>query len=401
MDTLQWLVPELSRAEWLLHGFIFFINITLLIFSGPIIRFFDASGDSTTRIKISRSLNVLVLLLHIVDMVLLKVNDSYQHYAINLGLSLMAVYSALFLYSFSCALSKRRFGVARTQDEKTIYLDTYSTRLVDLILLAVFVLTTVYVLIKIWGADSLLETTGIFGIVFAFLAFTSGQWAPDVLSGLVMLNSQTLEDGDLIKVEGYKDEFVISRITFIYTVLFDIHNNNRTLLRNSRLLNGKIDNLSRIASSDGIRRALKYNIGYPDATSLNRETRVAVMDAQIKNVDDMFGGANKLALEDNRACINESKPFEWAMTSAGDDALEYTLWVYLERIPSTKVTATMRKHYAGTINRVNELVYRCSVIEGLQLATPKLAQIALQADSVQDVSEFGSRAKPQEQSDKR
>ena len=398
MDTFA---INLSASQWVFHGLWLAVNLAFFFSVERIVSATQASIDQGYRVQVGRMVSGIICILILLDIVVLNLIPELSTYVMRLAYSFMAVYGGLLLFQLASHYSLKRFGRKKSLDDSELYVETYSSRLMNIVLAVMIAVVTLYVLIKIWGADSLLETTGIFGIVFAFLAFTSGQWAPDVLSGLVMLNSQTLEDGDLIKVEGYKDEFVIRRITFIYTVLFDIHNNNRTLLRNSRLLNGKIDNLSRIASSDGIRRALKYNIGYPDATSLNRETRVAVMDAQIKNVDDMFGGANKLALEDNRACINESKPFEWAMTSAGDDALEYTLWVYLERIPSTKVTATMRKHYAGTINRVNELVYRCSVIEGLQLATPKLAQIALQADSVQDVSEFGSRAKPQEQSDKR
>ena len=163
-------------------------------------------------------------------------------------------------YSFLGALSKKRFGRERTVDEKTIYTETYSTRLVNLLLLIVIVFTTIYGLIIIWGANSLLETTGIFGLLMAFLAFTSSVWAPDIISGLIVLNSESIEDGDVVLIDGHSNEYVISRVTLIYVVLYDIRNNHRTLMRNSQFTSNRVDNLSRVASSKGVRQALKYNI---------------------------------------------------------------------------------------------------------------------------------------------
>jgi len=380
METLVWLLPELSRAQWLLHGSIFVVNILLFFFAGPIVRLLEGHGESDVIIKISKSLNVLVLLLHLVDLILLRLDASYQHYAINLGLSLMCVYTGLFVYSFSCSLSKRRFGSARTQDDKTIYLDTYSTRLVDLVLLVIIVLTTVYILIKIWGADSMLETTGIFGILIAFLAFTSSIWAPDIISGLIILNTKMLEDGDVVVVDGYPDEYVISKVTLIYTILYDVQNNHRTLIRNSQFTQRKIDNISRVASTDGIRRQLVYKIGYPD---FERSGGV-ILDEQLaafKNkIDKFFKRANDACLDQDKIKINQNKGFEWALTNTGDYALEYTLWVYLERIPNTKVTSTIRKHLLGTLYEVNERVYLASVAEGIQLCTPVQGELKIQQD---------------------
>ncbi len=75
--------------------------------------------------------------------------------------------------------------------------------------------------------------------------------------------------------------------------------------------------------------------------------------------------------------VNENKPFEWAMTNAGDYALEYTLWVYLERIPNTKVTKTIRKYLMGTLYKINEAVYAASVVEGVDLSTPDLVNVGV------------------------
>ena len=182
MDFLLNIIPKLTQGEWFAHGFVFLLNIVLFIFARPILNFVAPNQNNDTKIKIFRALNVLVLLLHGLDLILVSVTSDYRNYFINLGYSLMIIYASMMAYSFLGALSKKRFGRERTVDEKTIYTETYSTRLVNLLLLIVIVFTTIYGLIIIWRANSLLETTGIFGLLMAFLAFTSSVWAPDILA---------------------------------------------------------------------------------------------------------------------------------------------------------------------------------------------------------------------------
>jgi hypothetical protein len=335
----------------------------------------DPGKDNETKISIFRTLNVLVLVLHAIDLVFLGLNKSYEHYFIRLGFSLMAVYGGLFAYSLCCFLSRKRFGIQKTLDDSTLYLDSYSSRLVDIILLFVIVLTTIYTLIKIWGADSMLETTGIFGIIFAFLAFTSNIWAPDIISGLIILNTEMLVDGDVVQVDGLPDEYVISKVTLIYVLLYDVRNNHRTLIRNNQFIRNKIDNLSRIASTDGIRKSLTYKIGYPSIESETKEARSKQLNVFKSRVDKMFTQAQESCTNNADIMVNKGRIFEWALTNAGDYALEYTLWIYLERIPNTKITAKIRKHLMGSVYKVNEEVYVASIREGIDLATPTLNKI--------------------------
>jgi len=380
VTSFQWLLPELSSAQWLIHALIFVTNIALLVFARPILRLVDGERDNLTKIKIFRTLNILVLGLHVLDLALLSLDKSYENYFIHVGLSLMTVYAGLFAYSLSCFLSRKRFGIEKTLDGNTVYLDSYSSRLVDIILLFVITLTTIYTLIKIWGADSMLETTGIFGIIFAFLAFTSNIWAPDIISGLIILNTEILEDGDVVVVDGHPDEYIISKVTLIYVILYDIRNNHRTLIRNNQFIRNKIDNLSRIASTDGVRQRWVYKIGYPKMTGTSAEERSKQLKSFKNRVDRMF----TLAFEDcsgqSDIKINQGRPFEWALTNTGDFALEYTLWYYLERIPNTKITSTIRKHLMGTSYKVNEAVYSSAIVEDLELSTPSLNDVSLISD---------------------
>ena len=287
----------------------------------------------------------------------------------------MSVYAGMFFYSLCCFWSRRRFGAVKEMDGEKTYLDTYSTRLVDFLLLAIIALTAIYALIKIWGADSMLEATGIFGIIAALLAFTSNIWAPDIISGLIILNTQILEDGDVVMVEGYPDEYIISKVTLVYVVLYDVRNNHRTLIRNSQFTQRKIDNLSRIASPDGVRQAITYKIGYPELAISDAGEREVQLTSFRNRIDRMFERAFENCCGQQEIKINTNRKFEWLLTRTGDFALEYTLWVYLERIPNTKVTSTVRRHLMGTLYRINEFVHAASTIENVDLSTPVLASI--------------------------
>lgn len=378
MQSFEWLIPQLSNAQWLAHGLIFILNIAMLVFARPILNLLESNNDSEAKIKIFQALNILVMILHIIDLFLLRATNNYENYFIKIGLSLMAVYGGLFVYSLACYLSKRRFGKEKVFDDNTIYLDTYSTRLVDLILLVMVILTTIYALIKIWGADSMLETTGIFGIVVAFMAFTSNIWAPDIISGLIILNTQMLEDGDVVLVSGYPDEYIISKVSLIYVILYDVRNNHRTLIRNSQFTQSKIDNLSRVASSDGLRKALTFNIGYPTVDGDTSDARDEQLSAFNNRIDRMFGQLHEACIDKKDIKINQTRPFEWALTRTNDFALEYTLWVYLERVPNTKVTSTIRKHLIGTPHKIISAVYQASVREQIDLATPNINRLLIE-----------------------
>ena len=377
MSSFSWLIPELSNTEWLAHAAIFAVNIILFSFARPLVNFVDSGkeNDSDARIKILRALNLLVMVLQAINILMLGASSDYENYFINAGLTLMAIYAGLLTYSISSYFLRKKFGTEKEFDDSIVFIETYSSRLVDLMLLVLIVIATIYFMILIWGANSLLETTGIFGIIAAFLAFTSNIWAPDIISGLIILNTQMLEDGDVIVIDGYKDEYIINKVTFIYVILYDIRNNHRTLIRNSRFIQSKIDNLSRVASTEGIRKKLVYHIGYPDTDKATAEERQETLNQFNQKIDNVFTRAYEACCDNEDIKINGSKAFEWALTNTGNYALEYTVWVYLARIPNTKVTATIRKHLMRTMHRVNAAIFNAAVVANIDLSTPDRSNI--------------------------
>ena len=369
------MAPDLSRIEWLTHGLIFAFNFLLLFFAKPIINRIDPEQDHRVALRLFITINILFLVLHVFDILLMAVNIDYQNLFIKLANTALCFYVGILGFKIGNVFFRRRFGKTKSIEGKTIYLDSYSSRVVELIFLVVIFLFSTYTVIKIWEMDSLLETTGIFGISIGFMALTSSVWAPDIMSGLIILNTNILEDGDVVVIDGYDDEYIIHKVSFIYAILYDIHNNHRTFIRNKRFIESKIDNLSRIASTDGIRKSITYKIAYPDLSSKNKKARIDVLHVFYQQVDKLFATANTMANEIKELPIKKHKPFEWFLTNTGDYALEYTLFIYLEAVPTTKMTSLARKHLWSSLYTINRIVLEAAAINELELKTPDLLSL--------------------------
>nr|WP_246386577.1 mechanosensitive ion channel family protein [Litorivivens lipolytica] len=366
------MVESLVGSQLLAHGLVALLNIILIIAARPISEVFNDGRNTDFQQGLLRVMAYMLLILTIADLALVWLLPGYHQFFIRLGLSLVPVYGAIFIFNILSHFIRKRFGLERKIDDKLVYLDTYNSRLMELFAVVVLVLVVIYALIKIWGLDSLLETTGIFGLIFAFLALTNQIWAPDIYYGMVILNSDMMSDGDTVRLEGDSSIYIINKVTFIYTILLDIQNNHRSLIRNSKLINMTVENLTKRASIDGLRESLKYNIGYPDIQSSDNEERIQELQKFKRRIENMFTAVAEALKDSENNRINGNCDFEWALTDAGDYALTYTLWYYLEAIPNTKVTRTVRQHLLGTRFMINQKVFEESIAHGVDLSTPIL-----------------------------
>lgn len=370
-------LPGYSQTEWTVHAVVMVCNILLLFFSKSIVNYIDPDKDHRLALRFFISINVLFLVLHAVDIFLASFNIDHQNFFIRMAFSALAIYLSVLIFKIGNVFIRRRFGNKKTFEKEVQYLDSYSSRVVELLFLVVIFIFAIYTIIKIWNWDSLLQTTGIFGIFIGFMALTSNVWAPDLVSGLIILNTKILEDGDVVIIDGYPDEYIIHKVSFIYTILYDIRNNHRTFIRNKRFIESKIDNLSRVASTEGIRKSLTYKIGYPVFSLNKRSAREECLKSFSRRVNKLFTTANELALAKKDNVIKPQKPFEWHLTQTGDYALEYTLFVYLDVVPTTKITALARKHLLTSLFMINAAVLEASASVGLELKTPDLLLFGL------------------------
>ena len=81
---------------------------------------------------------------------------------------------------------------------------------------------------------------------------------------LIILNSRLCEEGDVIQfnMDGNTIVASIFKTKLFHTECLDLANNHRLMMRNARLRDYGLQNLSRFASARGLRERLLFNIDY-------------------------------------------------------------------------------------------------------------------------------------------
>lgn len=263
---LTWQMSEIDVVTIL-------ISIGLLLAARPICQMLRPDVDIGTRVSIMRALNVLIITAVLIKAITLN-QAEFAHKVTN---TLIVVYFTVLSIQIANFIIRRRFGKQRTSDGTTTFSDTYASRGLSLFATVTIGIVALVSCLRILGLDSLLEAGGAIGIIGLILAMTQASWAPDIISGLIILNSRFCEDGDVIQfsMEGKLITAVVFKTKIFHTECLDLANNHRIMIRNAKLRDYGIQNLSRFASARGLREVLFFNIDYQHsedevATMINR-----------------------------------------------------------------------------------------------------------------------------------
>lgn len=343
-EKAQHFIESLSAVDYS----VIFINLLLIAFARPLLKRYTAENVPATafafRVNLLRGLNLVILLVY-------GYEDLYKPAAENSGsLKLLGTIVIFYLCYLSNFLAQhyvqKLYGKSRVINEKTIYIETYQTRLLS-ILAAIFItIIGIISIVKQLGFDSLLEAGGVLGFVGVMLALTQGAWAPDVISGLIFLNSSLFEEGDIVEI----DNGVIGRVyktKLFHTEILNMTNNHRIMIRNSKLRDNVIHNLSKFASPKGLRECLTFNIGY---------------DVEIKSVKNMLSTAFERAAEQKIPFENQHAP-DIKLLDTGDHALTWGILFYVKSVE--KIIPIRRDFREIILATANEM--------GISLATPLTA----------------------------
>ena len=324
------------------------VNVLLLLFSRQIVQRV-ASGDRKSEkqvrlLHIFRAANLLVLLFILLYKFFLPL--AAHSWITRLLAALVVVYLGYLGFHLTNYLIKKRFGHERDIGGKTVLAETYNSRALSL-LAAVFVAVVVLIaVVRVFGFDSLLEAGGVIGFVGVLLALTQSSWAPDIISGLIILNSKLVEEGDVIEFsDGDRIRGVVFKTKVFHTEILNLVNNHRIMLQNFRLRQQTIHNLSKFASARGLREALHFNIGY---------------DVEEARVQRMFQGAFEEACWNADVPVEEQSGVEVRAASAGDFAVRWTVFYYTKDV---KQLLRTRQLFLG-------IILKQARDKGIALATP-------------------------------
>ena len=316
----------------------------LLVLARPICRWLNHDDGLDTRVSMMRILNVLIIVAVILNIVLLHQLDAVTR----LGQALIIVYFAVLLTQIINFVIRARFGRRRTYNERAFYSDTYSSRGLSLFVIAVMAVVTLVTCLRLLGLNSLLEAGGALGIIGLFLITTQASWAPDIISGLIILNSRLCEEGDVVqfKLDGEPVTASIFKTKLFHTEFLDLANNHRFMVRNAKLRDFGIQNLSRFASGKGLREHLLFNIDY-------RHTRDEVT-AMIMRAFEQIDQSESLREE-------HSDP-EVMVYETGDYAVTWAVYYYIKDV---KRLLAIKQIFRGYILAE-------ATRSGISLATPIL-----------------------------
>ena len=338
-------LKELTAVDIVLLAF----NLLLFCFARPILLKIYGNTcrkELETRFKVFRSLILLIFAIILTEDLFIPIaQHSWITKIIALPLVLLAGFLVFFVAKYFIQL---RFGVIRSDGEERTFSDTYKSRLITIVAGILTTLLTLVSIIQLLGFESILHASGAIGFVGVMLALTQGAWAPDIISGLIILNNEHFKDGDIIQFYDSKPMIgAVFKIKLFNTELLDPSNNHRISIRNSRIYNFTIHNLSRFASAKGLREELQFNIGYK------------VTEEQVSR---MFEEAAGEMYRNPDIDIAGKYPIEVRATNAGDYAITWSLFYYTKNVQ--QLLKTRQLFRSAVIKRARE--------SNIELATPIL-----------------------------
>ena len=347
MDKLIAFISQFDTFGYVIVG----VNIVLLVFAKQTLKQLYHNPDNTStfsrKVMTFRALNLLIIL-------------TYGYFRFfqgdksletkSLGFNVLAVLAILYFAYLAThlahALLVRQYGKEREINGKKRFSSTYQTRLLSIFSTIFISVIALLSIIRLLGFDSVLEAGGVLGIIGVFLALTSSIWAPDIFHGLIILNSDMFSEGDVIQFKDGEDIYgLVYKTKVFHTVILNIANNHRIMIRNSKLRDFTVHNLSKFASAKGLRENLSFKIGY---------------DVSSVAVKDLFNTVYTIAKEDNGIAIEEQYELEYGIKDTGDHAIEWQFFYYTKDVEKLMVTR----------QRLFQLMLDTSIEKGISLSTP-------------------------------
>jgi len=348
MDTLSTFIDKLDSFGYLIIG----VNLLLMLFAPALLKQVynepDKISSFSRKVMIFRALNLLIILAY--GYFRFFQDKTNKTFLINIIGVLAIIYLAYLAMHIAHGFLVRIYGKEREINGQMKFISTYQTRLLSIfssIFIGVIALVTI---IRLLGFDSVLETGGVIGLIGGFLALTSSIWAPDIFHGLIILNSDMFSEGDVIEFKDHEKIYgLVYKTKVFHTVILNIPNNHRVMIRNSKLRGFTVHNLSKFASAKGLRESLSFKIGY---------------DTSADDVKDLFASVYEQAKADESIFIEEQYDLEFGIKDTGDHAVEWMFYYYTKNVDKLILTR----------QRLLALMLETSIEKGISLSTPLTIQ---------------------------
>lgn len=320
------------------------MNILVLLFAQKLVlAVYHEPADSSSVIRKTRILRVLSLLIIIAYFYFFTQKAKEHGFALKVLGVIGIIYVSYLINHLVAYFILRSYGVEKEVNGKARFISTYNARLLSIFSSIFIAIMALISIIQTLELNSLLEAGGIIGFIGVFLALTNAVWAPDIFSGLIILNSDMLEEGDIIQIHDNEPIYALVYKTKVFhTVILNLVDNHRIMIRNSRLRDFTVHNLSKFASAKGLRESLVFNIGY---------------DVSCAHVRAMFEAAYEEIKKQGSIGIETNRALEIGVQEVGDHAVQWCIYYYtkdVEQLP--KIRQQLLETILRTSNRHNILL---------------------------------------------
>jgi len=260
MNILSAFIDKLDSFGYLIIG----ANLLLMLYTSFILKLVynqpDKLSNFSRKVMIFRALNMLIILsygyFHYFQ------DKSNKTFLINIVGVLAIVYFAYLAMHIAHGFLVRLYGKKRQINDEVTFISSYQTRLLSIFSSIFIGIIALVGIIRLLGFDSVLEAGGVIGLIGVFFALTSSIWAPDIFHGLIILNSDMLSEGDIVQ---FHDNGLfygrVHKTKVFHTVMLNIPTNHRVMIRNSKLRDFTVHNLSKFASARGLRDPCRFSKG--------------------------------------------------------------------------------------------------------------------------------------------
>ena len=346
MESIRNILLNFSELDYL----IFIINLSLLIFSRPIISGFRRNKDasiSSSKLFALRSINIVLIVLYISALFIADITKQISQTGLTFLLAFLIVH-------FLQMLILRKFGREKEIDDVKYRTETYQSEVFSLIIVLIAMVTVVVLIINIWGMTDWLKTTSVLGILAIIIFSTKDVWAPDNINGLILLYHGDIEPGAVVRVDELELLAITIQTTLTQTIFRDLRSKHLIVVPNARLRACKLEILSKSPAS-GLVWYIDYKISYGLSS--------AQVEAFFQKVWE------KVAVE--HSAINEDKPAVVKLLDTGDHAVCWRFGYWVKNI----------YHVLDTEFTVNKHAYDLSLVEGIELSTPLTHQVNTYPDT--------------------
>jgi hypothetical protein len=344
MEQFTALIDRFDTLGYIIIG----VNLLLLLFAKQILKLVYSNPEKVSnfsrKVMIFRALNLLIILAY--GYFRFFQDKDNKAFLVNIIAVLAIIYFAYLAMHIAHGFLVRYYGKEREINGKKRFTSTYQTRLLSIFSSVFIGIIALLSIIRLLGFDSILEAGGVIGFIGVFLALTSSIWAPDIFHGLIILNSDMISEGDVIQFKDSEEIYgLVYKTKVFHTVILNIANNHRIMIRNSKLRDFTVHNLSKFASARGLRESLSFKIGY---------------DVDTDTVKDLFETVYDIAKDDADIQIEEQYELEYGIKDTGDHAVEWLFFYYTKDVEKLMLTR----------QRLLLLMLETSIEKGISLSTP-------------------------------